>query len=49
MVYAVERASRGMICLLNFVNIVADVQAVLRFFLYNLNDCNDNISDGRDF
>jgi hypothetical protein len=40
MKYAVETASRGMIC--------TDVQAILRFYLRNLRGCNVGITSGMD-
>jgi hypothetical protein len=48
MVYAVEMASFGMICIPNFMKIVYGVQAVLKFFLSNLNLCDVDVTDGKE-
>jgi hypothetical protein len=49
MKYAVGMASCGMMYLPIFVKIGASVQAILRFCLINLRDCNVGITDGREF
>jgi hypothetical protein len=46
--YAVEMASCGKIYLPSFMKICKGVQAILRFCLSNLDDCNVGITDGRD-
>jgi hypothetical protein len=46
--YAVEMGSGGMIYIPSFMNNGTGVQALLRFSLRNLRDCNVGITDGRD-
>jgi hypothetical protein len=46
--YAVEMASCGMIYVSSFMKIGRGVQAILRFCLRNLRDCNVGTTDGRD-
>jgi hypothetical protein len=48
MKYIVEMASCGMIYKPGFMKTGPGVQAILRFFLRNLRDCNVGIADGRD-
>jgi hypothetical protein len=44
----VEMASCSMIIVPSFMKVYADVEAILRFGLRNLTDCNIGIIDGRD-
>jgi hypothetical protein len=46
MIYAVEMSSCGIIFLLSFVKIYKGLQAILRFYLSNLNGCNVGITSG---
>jgi hypothetical protein len=48
MQYSDEMVSYGMIFVPSFLKIYAVIQAILRFGLRNLNDCNVGITDGMD-
>jgi uncharacterized protein YraI len=48
MMYAIERASCGMMYVPSFMKIAAGVQAILRFCVRNLKGCNVSITNGRD-
>jgi hypothetical protein len=47
MKYSVEVALCRMICIPSFIKIGVRIQAILRFCLSNLNDCNVGITDDR--
>jgi hypothetical protein len=45
---AVEIGSGVMICIQSFMNVGTGIQAILRFCLSNLEDCNVSVTDGLD-
>jgi hypothetical protein len=47
MMYAIEVASCGIICIPGFIKFSTVVQAILRLYLRNLRDRNVDITDGR--
>jgi hypothetical protein len=48
MKYAIQMGLSGMIYVPSFLKIGAGIQAILRFWLSNLNGCNAGITDVRD-
>jgi hypothetical protein len=47
--YSAEMATYGMTYLWSFMKIGAGIQAMLRFWLSNLNSCNVGVTDGKDY
>jgi hypothetical protein len=48
MIFAVEMPSCGMIIVPSFMKIGTVIQAIVRFGLNNLKDCNVGITNGKD-